>query len=239
MENQKENITYFRVSLFNLLRCISMKINLTIPTSYSDITIKQYQKFFKLADNNDESDFLNQKTIEVLCDTDKAHLMPYSDTIDILNTISEIFKEQPKHLQRFKINGVEFGFIPNLDEMTFGEYIDINNYIDKVEDFHKALAVLYRPITVKVKQMYQIEPYVGSDAYSEVMKDAPLDALLGAKVFFYNLANELLKVTADSLSEIPKEMQQIIQQRLNLENNGDGISQFTDLLKEMLGGSMK
>lgn len=216
-----------------------MKINLTIPTSYSDITIKQYQKFFKLADNNDESDFLNQKTIEVLCDTDKAHLMPYSDTIDILNTISEIFKEQPKHLQRFKLDGVEFGFIPNLDEMTFGEYIDINNYIDKVEDFHKALAVLYRPITVKVKQMYQIEPYAGSDAYSEAMKDAPLDALLGAKVFFYNLANELLKVTADSLSEIPKEMQQTIQQKLNLENNGDGISQFTDLLKEMLDGSMK
>lgn len=216
-----------------------MKVNLTIPTSYSDITIEQYQRFFNIADNNDEGDFLNQKTIEILCNTDKAHLLPYSDTIDILNIISETFKSQPKHLQTFKIDNVEYGFIPNLDDMTFGEYIDINNYIDKVEDFHKALAVLYRPITAKFKNMYDIEPYKGSDVYAFQMKKAPLEAILGAKVFFYNLANELLKVTADSIQDLPKEMVQTIQQRLNLANDGDGISQFTDLLKEMLDDLMK
>lgn len=214
-----------------------MKVNLTIPTSYSDISIEQYQRFFKIADNNDESDFLNQKTIEILCNTDKAHLLPYSDTIDILNIISETFKSQPKHLQTFKIDNVEFGFIPNLDDMTFGEYIDINNYIDKVEDFHKALAVLYRPIIAKVKKMYQIEPYKGSDLYAYQMKKAPLEAILGAKVFFYNLANELLKVTADSIQDLPKEMVQTIQQKLNLENDGGGINQFTDLLRGILDDS--
>ena len=216
-----------------------MKVNLTIPTSYSDISIEQYQRFFKIADKNDDSDFLNQKTIEILCNTDKAHLLPFSDTIDILNIIADVFKSQPKHLQTFKIDGVEYGFIPNLDDMTFGEYIDINDYIDKADQFHKALAVLYRPITARVKKMYQIEPYKGSDLYAYQMKKAPLEAILGAKVFFYNLANELLKVTADSIQELPKEMVQTIQQRLNLENDGDGINQFTDLLKGILDDSRK
>jgi hypothetical protein len=216
-----------------------MKIEITIPETFSDITIEQYQKFYKIAEINENGDFLNQKTIEILCNTQHANLIPFNEVQDILQSIEQIFKSKPRHLQRFKIDNIEFGFIPDLDKMSFGEFIDINNYIDNVEDFHKALAVLYRPITTKLKGMYLIEDYKGSDMYSQLMKKAPLEAILGAKVFFYNLANELLKATTDSLQTIPAEQQEIIRQRLHLVKDGDGINLFTESLKETLDGLMK
>jgi hypothetical protein len=216
-----------------------MKIEITIPENFSDITIEQYQKFYKIAETNENGDFLNQKTIEILCNTQHANLIPFNEVQDILQSIEQTFKSKPRHLQRFKIDNIEFGFIPDLDKMSFGEFIDINNYIDNVEDFHKALAVLYRPITTKLKGMYLIEDYKGSEVYSQLMKKAPLEAILGAKVFFYNLANELLKATIDSLQTIPAEQQEIIRQRLHLVKDGDGINLFTELHKEILDGLMK
>jgi hypothetical protein len=216
-----------------------MKIELTIPETFSDITIEQYQKFFRIAENNTHGDFLNQKTIEILCNTQHANLIPFNEVQEILQSIEQIFKSKPKHLQKFKIDNIEFGFIPDLDKMSFGEFIDINNYIDNVEDFHKALAVLYRPITTKLKGMYLIEDYKGSEVYSQLMKKAPLEAILGAKVFFYNLANELLKATTDSLQTIPAEQMEIIQQRLHLISDGDGINLCTELVRETLDGLMK
>jgi hypothetical protein len=216
-----------------------MKIELTIPETFSDITVEQYQKFFRIAENNAHGDFLNQKTIEILCNTQHANLIPFNEVQDILQSIEQIFKSKPKHLQKIKIDNIEFGFIPDLDKMSFGEFIDINNYIDNVEDFHKALAVLYRPITTKLKGMYLIEDYKGSEVYSQLMKKAPLEAILGAKVFFYNLANELLKATTDSLQTIPAEQMEIIRQRLHLVKDGDGINLFTESLKETFDGLMR
>lgn len=216
-----------------------MKVTLTIPESYKDITVNQYQKWFKIVNENDPSDFVNLKTIEIFCQVNNVHLLPVNVIEDAIKDINRVFETMPKLVQRFKLNGVEFGLIPNFDNMSFGEYVDINNYIDNVEDFHKALAVLYRPIKSKVKDLYEIEEYKGSDVWAEQMKYAPLDTILGAKVFFYDLANELLQVTLNSLEELPSDQREIIQQRLNSLNNGDGINLSMHSLREMLGTSMK
>ena len=48
-----------------------------------------------------------------------------TDIDNITNTINNLFKEEPEFIDRFKYNGVEFGFIPKLDEITFGEYVDL------------------------------------------------------------------------------------------------------------------
>lgn len=216
-----------------------MKVTLTIPESYKDITVNQYQKWHKIVNENDPSDFVNLKTIEIFCQVNNVHLLPVNEVEEAIKHINRVFETMPKLVQRFKLNGVEFGLIPNFDEMSFGEYVDINSYIDNVDDFHKALAVLYRPIKSKVKDLYEIEDYKGSDVWAEQMKYAPLDTILGAKVFFYDLANELLQVTINSLEELPLAEREIIQQRLNSLNDGDGINLSMHSLKEMLDISMK
>jgi hypothetical protein len=136
-------------------------------------------------------------------------------------------------------NGVEvsFGMIPALDEMTFGEYVDLESFISDWSNMHKAMAVLYRPITFNKNEKYLIEDYDGSDKYWEVMKDAPVNVALGAMVFFYRLGKKLSKYTMDYLQH-----QQTLQDSKSdkdLEKSGDGINQFMLLLEERYQELMK
>lgn len=215
-----------------------MKVKITIPTKLSEIKLHQYQKFLKIVDENEESDFLNHKMLQIFCgiDLNIVNQMRQKDVDDAINTINELFKQMPSLVQRFEMNGKEFGFIPNLDDMSSGEYMDLDNYVSNWGEMHRVMAVLYRPIKQKLGDKYLIEDYNGTDKYCEQMKDISLEIVLGAMVFFWSLGNELLKSTMDYLVQ----MQQMnIASNPNLEVDGDGIVQSMHLLKEMLEDSMK
>lgn len=213
-----------------------MKLEISIPTELSEIKLSQYQAFLKIAKDNEDAEFLNQKMVQTFCNIDLKDVaeIRYKDVLEITASLSKMFNVQShKFINRFKLGGVEFGFIPDLEEMTFGEYTDLDSYIGDWENMHKAMAVLYRPITrTGLNNTYEIEKYNGSITYSDVMKHAPLDVVFGANVFFYNLGNELLKSTMNYL-ENNKQIQTILQQH-NLENVGGGIHQSMLSLKVML-----
>jgi hypothetical protein len=144
-----------------------------------------------------------------------------------------MFNQEHKLIQRFKLGGTEFGFIPNLEDMTFGEYTDLDTYITDWDMMHRAMAVLFRPIKKNgLNGTYEIEDYNGTITYGEVMKYAPLDVCLGATVFFYRLGNALLNATIVYLEKDP-EVQNILLQG-NSGKDGDGIVQSMLLLKETL-----
>ena len=216
-----------------------MKIELTIPTTLNDIKLAQYQKFLSIAKDNEESEFLQQKMVQLFCGIDLKDVaqIRYKDVAEITANINNLFTKENAFIQRFKMGGVEFGFIPNLDEMSTGEYMDLDTYITDWDTMHNAMAVLYRPITNKLGNKYQIEEYKGSVTYADVMRHAPLDVVLGAMVFFYTLGNDLLKSTINYL-EGNQELQNILTKH-NLENAGDGIQVSMLLLKETLEDLMK
>ena len=216
-----------------------MKIELTIRTTLNDIKLVQYQKFIKVVEENEEGEFVQQKMVQLFCGIDLKDVasIRYKDVAEITANINNLFTKENHFIQRFKMGGVEFGFIPNLDEMTTGEYMDLDSYITDWNTMHNAMAVLYRPITNKLGNKYQIEEYKGSVTYADVMRHAPLDVVLGAMVFFYNLGNDLLKSTINYL-EKNQEVQNILNKH-NLENVGDGIQVSMLLLKETLEDLMK
>jgi hypothetical protein len=210
-----------------------MKIEITVPTSLNEITLEQYQKFLKIAEENPEGNFLNAKMIEIFCgiplsDSYKLKMSSVSAIIDILN---EMLSVTPNHVEKFTLNGVQYGFIPDLDEMSLGEYIDLDNNIISWAEMHKAMNVLYRPIKIKKGDKYSIEDYDVSNP--EALKDMPLDAAIGAVFFFLNLGLELSKHTI--LYSNLEEMEDI-QEQLILEENGVGINHFMLSLEEMLQG---
>jgi hypothetical protein len=216
-----------------------MKLELNVPTSLNEIKLAQYQKFVKIAEQNEDSEFLHQKMVQLFCGVDLKEIanIKHKDVIEITKSITEMFKVKHKLIQRFKMGGVEFGFIPNLDDMTQGEYVDLDTYIVDWKDMHKAMAVLYRPIKKKVSDKYEIEDYNGSITYSDVMKHAPLDVALGAVVFFYHLGNELMTSTLTYLEQNPEIT--VLMSNHNSENDGDGIHLSMHSLKEMLEDLMK
>ena len=130
-----------------------------------------------------------------------------------------------------------YNFIPKLDDITLGEYIDLDNTLSDWQQMHKAMSVLYRPVTIKKNNRYQVEPYTG-DENEDIFLHMPLDVVMGALLFFWNLSNELLQITLNYLSEEMKE-NLTTQQRQILEQSGAGINQFTESLKGILPNSMK
>ena len=211
-----------------------MKLQITIPTSLEEITLEQYQKFLSIAKDNPDGEFLQHKMVEIFCGIDlkNAAKISFKDVNEITNNLSNLFNQKYDLKRTFKLGDTEFGFITNLDEITLGEYTDLDKYISDWDKMHNAMAVLYRPITKKLKDKYQIEEYNGSYTYCDAMKFMPLDVALGAVVFFYTLGNELLKSTIHYL-ENNQEFQSIVNNH-NLEVNGVGIHHSMLLLKEML-----
>lgn len=212
-----------------------MKVDIYIPEKLSDITLEQYQKFAKLnTEENQNSNFLLHKMVEIFCRLDLKDIarIKYQYVNSIVSDLNNIFNAKTELIQTFKLKGVDYGFIPKLDDITLGEYIDLDNNISDWETMHKAMAVLYRPITLQKGDRYQIEDYTAKED-TEKFKDMPLDVVMGSLVFFWSLSSELLQIT---LKYLAKEMEGnlTIQQRQALEESGVGISQSMAWLKEML-----
>jgi hypothetical protein len=209
-----------------------MKIEINVPTSLDEITLGQYQKYLKIAEDNPDGNFLDAKMIEIFCgiplnDTYKLKASSASAIIDIL---SELLDSKPTHVEQFVMDGVTYGFIPDLDDMSLGEYIDLDNNASKWEQMHVAMNVLYRPIKDIRKEKYNIVDYNPSNP--DKMKDTPMSAVTGSLFFFLNLGIELSKHTI-LYSNNEQEMK-AIQEKLTSIGNGGGINQFTDSLEEIL-----
>jgi len=211
-----------------------MKIEIDIPSNLSEISLDRYQKYMVTLNNSDDKEFVFQKMIEIFCGLELKEVvkMKASTVIELVQHFDKLFNEKTKFKHRFKLNGVEFGFIHDLEEISWGEYIDIESNIGDFQNIHKALAVMYRPIVKDVKGKYEIEPYNGDLSYSEVLKYAPLDVVLPASVFFWTLGIELISSTLSSLEKMKNKTH--IAKMFNSANNGGGIAQSIMSLKETL-----
>jgi hypothetical protein len=217
-----------------------MKANLIVPESLNEITLGQYQKFYKLITNNPDSEFVRQKTVSIFCNVEMKDVrqMLLSSIDEVYNGLIELFNGSPELISRFTINNIEFGLIPNFDNMSAGEFADLDDYNSDVEQWHKCMAVLYRPVTNKLAKFYDIEQYKGTEQYAEMMKDTPVAIVLAVQVFFYNLSKELLSVTMDYLEQLPQSDKQIIAEKASSLENGDGITAFMQSPKEMFSKLM-
>ena len=207
-----------------------MKVEVYIPDTLSEITLGQYQKYLKIQSENEDENFLAIKMIEIFCGLrgDTIMAMKANSIKDVTMILTDMFNEKPQLVKEFKLNGRTYGFIPKLEDMSFGEYIDLDTYIGDMENIHRAMNVLYRPIKQKYQDKYLIEDYTGNDP--DIMKSMPMDAVLSSILFFYNLGMDLSKAMLNFLEE--EEMDLV--QRQILEESGDGINQFSDSLREIL-----
>ena len=175
-----------------------MELKVIVPTSLKEITLSQYQRFARL-DGDDE--FISKKMLDIFCNVPLNELpnIRFKDVSKVSHKLTNMMRERPRLTQRFKLDNKEFGFIPSLEDISYGEFVDLDTYMADVKNLHKTMAVLYRPIKRKIGKRYTIESYESSDNYSQLMKDAPMDVVMGAVVFFWTLGKDLLTTTLTSL----------------------------------------
>lgn len=220
-----------------------MEIQVKVPTSLKEIPLKHYVDFLNVQKGSNDEEFIAQKMIEIFCGIRLTEVAKIKLTSlnEMVAHFAQLFSEKPEFQQTFKMGGIEFGFIPNLEEITFGEYVDLESHLQSWDTYNKAMAVMYRPIKTRSKDKYELHPYEPSKDHQELMQFAPLDVCIAASVFFYNLGSELLTATLNYLEKNlkkDKNLSATLAKQLNLPNDGDGISQFMDSLKEMSSSSM-
>lgn len=210
-------------------------MKIIIPTSLKDITLSQYQRYQKEIDASvnraDQMEYLNIKKIQIFCGLTQAEVynIQLGDIYSISEKIDLILEEQPQLVQKFELNGIKFGWVPELDKLLYGEFLDLNGNISDWDTMQAAMGVLYRPIIKEQSGgLYLVEKYKG-DKYHKDLLEMPMDAVIGSMVFFWNLGMDLASCIIKSLEQDKELMKQV-----NFQDNGIGIAQSMNSLVETL-----
>ena len=178
--------------------------------SWSDVTLETWLKLidFETGTKTEEA----TETIAALSDIPKQLVkeLSLSDVVVIMSKIGELQAKQDTELKRIiEINEVEYGFHPDLDSISLGEYADIEQFIKNGIDKNlpELMSVLYRPIKLKKNDIYIIDSYDGDIRLrAEEMKQMSAEQVQSALVFFYTLGKVLSEITLSFSMEKQKEM---------------------------------
>ena len=177
---------------------------------WSDVTLETWLKLidFETGTKTEEA----TETIAALSDIPKKLIkeLALSDVVAIMNQVGKYQEKQDTSLKRLiSVNGMEYGFHPSLDDITLGEYADIETYIKAgiEKNLPELMAILYRPIKEKKNDIYIIEAYDGDIRMrAEEMKLMSSEQVQSALVFFYNFAKVLCEILPLYLMERLKGM---------------------------------
>jgi len=208
-----------------------MKVDIIVPEGLQDITLEQYQKFLAL--KSEDEMFLAQKCVEIFCNVPLILVdrMPFNTVQRLAKKVFSYFEGNPSLKQRTTLKKRLYGFVPNLEQISLGEYVDLDENISEWKNMHRAMAVLYRPVVSEAGNYYEIEEYDGTDKYAETMKELPMSVVLGALVFFYHLGIDLSIAMTDYLEA---EMNTTSLPKQTSEESGVGTAASINLLKETL-----
>ena len=183
-------------------------MRVTLPENISDITLDQFLKFEKLRKREDlTDDEHNKRAVCIFTDIpyNKIDKIELNDYEVVLSQIVAALNLEVEFVKTFKLNGIEYGFEPDLNGMTAGQYADLMEYQGDPDNMHKLMAVLFRPVTNRDKLgNYQIEYYKGTAQHAETLKGMPMNVVNGALTFFLNLRKALLISTLKYIKAEPR-----------------------------------
>ena len=191
------------------------EVKLTIPDNWSDITIDTYQKYVKIQEGKGSEKNKIVKSLALLCGTSPfvVKKMAYKDLLDIMSIIKKMIDTEPdkeEFRKVFKFNDEEYGFCPNLSNISTGEYIDLESYCkEPIENLHTIMSILYRKINFSRGERYSIEEYNPDEFKEELFKDCPMDIALSSLGFFLTLGEDLVKIS-HRFSQAQKEKKQMV-----------------------------
>ena len=191
-----------------------------IIDSWADVTLEKWQQLVlgKKKTKTEEA----KETIKALSTLPVKLIeeMALSDVATIFERLSKL-QIEGKLKKVFEIDEVAYGFLPDLDEITLGEWADIEQYIkDGLEkNIHKIMAVLFRPITSREGKVYSVQAYKdGKQRAEKFRKKMNAVQVQQSLVFFWTFGKELSTILPLYLTE----MMTKIQAEMNLQKSGVG-----------------
>lgn len=181
-----------------------MNIEITIPEGWQDIKLGQYMEYMRSVQaykGTEEFEVVQyEKAMNHFCNitTEVIRQLPMENYNGILSEMIKLFQQGDEMpiTKHFVIGSTKFGFIPSLDNMSYGEYLDLSTYSkDLWANAPTVMSILYRPVTQELDGKYEIQAYSGTNEDMETLfKHAlTMDIVWGAIGFFMLLSKDLLK----------------------------------------------
>jgi len=190
-------------------------ITLSIPTEWSEVSMKQYSDYIASVSDEDTNEDNLAKILLHFCNV-KPNLVKHFKITDLqrIQTSLEGLMIKPINktiINKINIDGKLFGFHPKLDELTMGEFVDLDTH-SKANNLSKMMAILYRPILEEDGVRYTIEPYSFSihGKNHKLLESLSINIANAVAVFFWTLGEELLKDTRTYLEERKKVEQKLV-----------------------------
>jgi len=185
-------------------------MELKLPHRWSDLSLGELQVMMTTENPLEKISICSKQSVDKLRGMPKKLIDAASEHLDGLLT-----QETARHEKVLEIDGKRFGFIPNWDEFTAGEWIDIEAYL---EDFwanaHKIMALLYREVTYEIGEKYEVKKYTAKEDPT-IFEEVPADLVSGMLLFFWTTRNRLLHDMKSSLLEVAGKA-------IQSARNGDG-----------------
>jgi len=185
-------------------------MELKLPHRWSDLSLGELQVMMTTENPLEKISICSKQSVDKLRGMPKKLIDAASEHLDGLLT-----QETARHEKVLEIDGKRFGFIPNWDEFTAGEWIDIEAYL---EDFwanaHKIMALLYREVTYEIGEKYEVKKYTAKEDPT-IFEEVPADLVSGMLLFFWTTRNRLLHDMKSSLLEVAGKA-------IQSAKNGDG-----------------
>jgi hypothetical protein len=220
-----------------------MKITITYPESWAEIKLVDYLRFYHdVKDYVGKEDYMTEALESAShhffkVPKDLLYQIPQATFNKISTRVFELINQSVDHplMLSFTLGDTEYGFIPKLDEMSYGEYLDLVSYSkDMWNNMPTILSILYRPITKRKGLEYQIKPYSGTnqdtvDMFEELIT---MDAVFGATSFFLGLQTDLLNATLTYSMEmlVKDQTPETLAALETLKKNGVDITQLQSFL---------
>ena len=203
---------------------MKQEIKIEVPTKWSAVTLRKYLALRKdLETYAGEEEAITACLFHHLCKFPLEYIQQLNiDTyIAIREDLISFFNNIDMPLQKFiTIDGVEYGFEPDLSRMAYGAYIDISKYetFEINEKWAEIMSILYRPVIKTTGKLYDIKAYDGTIDGDKFM-DVPMDIHFGTLFFLKTLLKDLLKDTQKSLTGLtglPQNIKSVLEKNGNL-----------------------
>lgn len=181
-----------------------------VPTAWNEIPLGRFMDYMAQYDEEATAERKQLVLVSTLTGApkpllEKAKKNVIDQAVEELNKI--MGREASKQLNLIiEIDGVEYGFHPNLHELRLKEFVDLDNKLTNGwETMHEVMAILYRPVTKKKGDKYRIEDYDFKTAKkrAEMFKEElSVDTVNGAAAFFLNIAVGYLNITQQFLDKM-------------------------------------
>jgi len=185
---------------------MAMELEIKVPQNWNDVTIEKYIKYYKSIKPYEGSEDYESKILENavyhLCGVEASMLnrLPISVFNEISKDMTNLFNSAKSQelILTFNIGDSKYGFITDIDSMSYGEYVDLVTYSkDVYENAALMCSILYRPILEESKDKYTITEYKGTNEQQIQLfyKKLSMDIVFGALSFFLRLQKDLLNST--------------------------------------------